>query len=227
MSSGDRNVRVVTKDFVYEQIKQKIITGSLQPNENVVEESLAKELDVSRTPLRGALQQLEHEELLVRKQNGRLKVAPISATEAKEIFMIRSRLEGLVARDAAERATKKDITYLKHITKMIEDAEVQGIQEDQVYFGMKFHTYLYEISGNKTATKLLNLLNDHINRYRRLGLINRAEQLDKNKDDHALILDYIEKGDLEKAELFAQDHVNSSMEAAIERIKNSQFVKQN
>ncbi|MFC4559322.1 GntR family transcriptional regulator [Virgibacillus kekensis] len=220
--NSNRNIRVVTKDFVYDQIKQKIISGRLKPDDNVVEESLAKEYEVSRTPLRGALQQLEHEELLVRKPNGRMKVAPITAKEAREIFMVRSRLEGIIAIDAAKHITRKDITFLKHIAYMIEECSEQGLHHDQVDYGMKFHSYLYEISGNKAATKILNLLNNHINRYRRLGLIDKTKRINKEVDDHALILEYIAMGEKNKAELAAQQHVINSMNAAIERIKEFQ-----
>lgn len=213
------NSRVVTKDFIYEAIKHKIISGSLKPDENIIEEGLAREFEVSRTPLRGALQQLEHEELLVRKQNGRLKVAPISAAEARDIFNVRSMLEGYVARDAARHATKKDILHLKHLVRMIQEASEQGAESEQVEYGMQFHSYLYALSGNRTAAKILNLLNDHINRYRRLGLVGKSERLEGSLDDHALILEYIIDGDEKSAERTAQQHVTRSMEKAIEKIE--------
>ncbi|WP_077325642.1 GntR family transcriptional regulator [Virgibacillus siamensis] len=213
------NSRVITKDYVYAEIKDKIISGSLQPDENIVEENLAREFDVSRTPLRSALQQLEYEELLVRKPNGRLKVAPISVSEARDIFNVRSLLEGYVARDAAKHATEKDKLYLKHLVRMLQESSEQGAETEQVKYGMQFHAYLYEISGNRTAAKILNLLNDRINRYRRLGLLGRSERIEGKKDDHALILDYIVNGDEKNAEHAAQQHVNRSMEKAVERIR--------
>src|SRR3954454_16673108 len=94
------NRRLSTKDIVYFEIKKRIIESVLKPNQPINEENLASELQISRTPIREALQRLEIEELIIRQSNGRLRVAPISVQEAEEIFHIRSLLEGLVTRDA-------------------------------------------------------------------------------------------------------------------------------
>ncbi|MGM0943043.1 MAG: GntR family transcriptional regulator [Bacillota bacterium] len=212
-------MRLGTKDYVYEEIKNKIICGQMEPNQDVIEKSLAKELEVSRTPLRAALQQLEFEELLVRKQNGRLKVAPLSITEAREIFEIRSILEGKIARDATKHATEKDIYHLKNITLLINKAKKQGLEDDHIQYGMEFHSYLYELSGNKTAKKILLTLNNHINRYRRLGLIQTTDSTENQLDDHALILDHMIKGDAHQAELISQQHVMKSLDTAIKKME--------
>src|SRR5690625_193885 len=63
-----------TADYAYQILKKNILTGKLAPEALIVEEQLASELDISRTPLREALQRLEIEELVVRRPNGRQKV---------------------------------------------------------------------------------------------------------------------------------------------------------
>src|SRR5690625_6387820 len=62
-----------TADYAYQILKKNILTGKLAPEALIVEEQLASELDISRTPLREALQRLEIEELVVRRPNGRLR----------------------------------------------------------------------------------------------------------------------------------------------------------
>lgn len=213
----NRQSRMVTKDFAYFEIKKKIINGELTPDQDVVEENLAIELGVSRTPLREALHRLEYEELVVRKTNGRLKVASISVKEAEEIFIVRSLLEGVVAKDSARNASKKDIDHLKDIVKMIEKAINEGRDGDLVYYGTQFHSYLYSISGNQTVIKILNMLNGHISRYRRLGLI--ENRVVHNEEDHGRILKYIINRDADGAEMAMRNHIQGSLTTAIEKIK--------
>ena len=87
------NSRLSTKDFVYFEIKKRIIEGVLKASQPINQESLASELEMSRTPIREALQRLENEELIIRQPNGRLKVSPISIQEVQETFNVRSLLE--------------------------------------------------------------------------------------------------------------------------------------
>ncbi|NRG43991.1 GntR family transcriptional regulator [Bacillus sp. CRN 9] len=94
--------RVSAKDIVYTKLKKGIISCEFKPGQAIIEDDLASELEVSRTPLREALQRLEIEELVIRQQNGRLKVAPVSVKEVKELFLVRSMLEGIVVLEAIE-----------------------------------------------------------------------------------------------------------------------------
>src|SRR5690625_2261069 len=110
--------KVSTRDFAYTEIKKLIITWTLSPEDPIVEDRLATQLDISRTPLREALQRLEMEELVVRQMNGRLKVAPISIQEVKEIFTVRSKLEEIVVSQAVNQATESDVHHLSNVTLM-------------------------------------------------------------------------------------------------------------
>src|SRR6478736_666407 len=101
-----KNRRLSTKDFVYFEIKKRIIESVLKPDQPINEESLAAEVQISRTPIREALQRLEIEELIIRQPNGRLKVAPITTQEVNELFNVRSLLEGLITREATIKATE-------------------------------------------------------------------------------------------------------------------------
>lgn len=219
MNNLNSRARRVTKDIVYYDIKQKIITGELEPDQSLIEETIAAELQISRTPLREALQRLEMEELVVRQPNGRLKIASISKKEVQEIFMVRSMLEGIIAKDAAKLATEKDVQALTKIVEHIEQASKQGNNEDIIFYGSQFHNYLYELSGNKTAIKILNMLNDHISRYRRLIPKHSKGRGGKTFQEHQNILNCIAAKDGEAAESAIQEHIMNSLGTAIESIE--------
>jgi DNA-binding GntR family transcriptional regulator len=214
------NRRLSTKDFVYFEIKKRIIESVLQPGQPINEENLASELQISRTPVREALQRLEIEELIIRQPNGRLKVAPISTQEVKEIFHIRGLLEGLLIREATIKATAEDIQKLGSITQHIVEAAENDKREDVVKFGSEFHTTVYHLSGNKTAVKMLVQLNDHISRYRRIAPTESNTRGKKAALEHKEIFAAIEQKDFEKAELLMRNHINNSLAAAIESIES-------
>src|SRR5699024_9302330 len=132
--------KVSARDFAYIEIKEQIIKGKLEPDTPIVEDHLATELEISRTPLREALHRLEVEELVERQNNGRLKVAPISKKEVEEIFTIRSKLEGIVVMQATENATEEDLFHLSTITRMIKESLKKGLQENVLYYGSEFHS---------------------------------------------------------------------------------------
>ncbi|MBT2654432.1 GntR family transcriptional regulator [Bacillus sp. ISL-18] len=219
LNSSQMNRRLSTKDFVYFEIKKKIIEGILAPDQPINEEYLATELNISRTPIREALQRLEIEELIQRLPNGRLKVAPISIQEVEEIFHVRSLLEGLIAREATTKATANDIQKLGQFTQLIVTAANNDRGEEVVYYGSEFHSYLYQISKNKTANKILNQLNDHISRYRRLGPIKNNERSRKAAKEHQEMFEAISNKNPDKAEKLMREHINNSLKAAVHTIE--------
>ena len=213
------NRRLSTKDIVYFEIKKRIIEGVLKPNQPINEEKLAAELQISRTPIREALQRLEIEELIIRQSNGRLRVAPISVQEVEEIFHIRSLMEGLVTRDATINATERDIEKLEYYTNRIVEAAENDQRKEVVDYGSEIHTLIYEISGNKTALKILNQLNDHISRYRRIAPTKSNIRGKVAAQEHMELFKTISKKDHEKAEVLMREHIKNSLAAAIASIE--------
>lgn len=204
--------RVSAKDIAYSEIKERVIKCSFKPGEQIVEDELAKELEISRTPLREALQRLEIEELVERQPNGRLKVASISVQEVKELFLVRSLLEGIIIVEAIDNITENDIKHLAYHAFMIKNNSTKSNYEDVDHFGGQFHTTLYTLSNNQTVIKILFQLNDKISRYRRI-----AHQVDvkKTSDEHEEILNFIIQKDKVNAELAIKKHILDSMEQAV------------
>ncbi|MED4955572.1 GntR family transcriptional regulator [Paenibacillus macerans] len=200
------------------EIKERIISGKLKPDSSLIEENFASDLQISRTPLREALQRLEIEDLVVRQPNGRLKVAPISQQEVQELFTVRSLLEGLVVRSAALEATSADLEVLSNILEQIKRAAEQGDEEDILEYGSQFHSQLYKLSRNKTAVKLLGSLNDHINRYRRLVSRFETGRDGKAYMEHKKILDSLKDRDPDKAEQAMKEHILNSLHSVVDKI---------
>src|SRR5690625_3071545 len=126
------------KEFAYLEIKYRIIKGELSPNEQLLEIPLSKSLKISRTPLREAIYKLEFEGLVVRQNNNRLKVAPISIKEVIEIFTVRCKLEEIAVEEATERAKETDLFNLESIVTLINNSYKNNQIDQVLYYGEKF-----------------------------------------------------------------------------------------
>lgn len=215
--SSNAKTRRLSKDHAYISLKQKIIDNVFEPDQIVREENLATLLGISRTPLREAIQRLENEDFLIRQTNGRLKVASITRKEVEEIFLIRSMLEGFIAKHAAQNATGEDILNLTIMLEKIKKSFQLGYSQDFVSYGFEFHDYLSEISNLKMFGKILDLLRDHALRY--CNFVSLKGDWNKQADEeHSLVLQYIKEKNGEGAEKAMQDHILSSLETALENI---------
>ncbi|WP_445487820.1 GntR family transcriptional regulator [Niallia sp. 03133] len=210
--------RRLTKDHAYSVLKQKIIDGRLKPDEIVREEQLASMLEISRTPLREAIQRLELEDFLIRQTNGRLKVASVNKKEMEEIFLIRSMLEGSIAKSAALLASDQDIINLTNLLKKLKTSFQQRSNQEFVSYGFEFHDYLGKISGLATFEKILYMLRDHSLRYCRIVSAN-GDWDAKADEEHSLILQKIMERNPEAAEKAMKDHILSSLATAMVHIE--------
>jgi DNA-binding GntR family transcriptional regulator len=99
-------------DQAYRALREDITTGTLQPGQRLTERGLAEHLGVSPTPVREALQRLEHERLIERDAVRAIRVADPSVAKLRELSLIEVALQGVAARLAAERATAAEVAAI-------------------------------------------------------------------------------------------------------------------
>jgi DNA-binding GntR family transcriptional regulator len=147
---------------VYEALRAAILGGDLQAGERLVETQLADWLQVSRTPLREALRQLQQEGLVTADGSSGLRVTTLTPTEAIELYDCRIALEGLAAAGACTHATPEQ---LNQIETYVLEAEAAGRQTPQsvtcqqlLELDYQFHRLIAESSGNCRLVSLLDTL---------------------------------------------------------------------
>jgi len=219
MNEVSQNRRLSAPDFAYQTLKNQIINGTLAPDQPIVEQTLSEKLEVSRTPLREAIQRLEYEDLLTRRNNGRLKVSSISIKEVEEIFIVRSKLEAVAVEQAIDNMTKADEEKLSHLTLMIEEMSKQKVIEEVVNYGEQFHKYIYQLSNNQTVIKILLQLKDHIDRYRRLIPLEKSHKSKYQVNDHRLILNFMIDRNKDEAKHAMEEHIITSMHSIVRKVK--------
>ena len=98
---------------VFSKIREDILSGKYKEHEELKEVAIGEEMGVSRTPVREAFRQLELEGLIQIIPNRGAYVTGISAKDVRDIYMIRSRLEGLCARWATANITKEQLDEME------------------------------------------------------------------------------------------------------------------
>jgi DNA-binding GntR family transcriptional regulator len=203
-------------DGGYRELRKAIVTGSLQPNERLVEADLTERLGVGRAAVRTTLARLEQEGLVIRERNRGARVRLIDEDEAVEILEARAVLEALAARGAARRAGADDVAELRAILatmrSRLDDGDLLGASERNA----ALHARILALSGKETARRLVGSLNSQLVRfqYRTILVPGRAE---RSFLEHTAIVDAIAAGDADAAEAAMRGHlerVTAALQAA-------------
>jgi DNA-binding GntR family transcriptional regulator len=209
-------------DEAFDCLQTAIVKGDLIPGEKIGEVELCSRFDLTRGPLREALGRLESRGLLVRRPHAGVKVVAVSAEELIELYRIREIMEGLAARQAAERMTDEEIADL-HATldaheKMIE--ETQGQAYYQAEGDYDFHHRIATGSRNaKLAQMLLGDLYYLVRMYRyRLSTATGRPQIALK--EHRRVAEAIAQRDGELAEFLMKRHINAARKNIEKRIQN-------
>ncbi len=195
---------------VFNKIREDILSGVYQENEELKENTIGIELGVSRTPVREALRQLELEGLVTIIPNKGAYVTGITSKDIHDIYIIRSYLEGLCAKWACENITEEQIEALDEILYLSEFHTRRSHNEQLVELDNKFHHLIYKASGSKILNHVLSDFHHYVERIRKITL-SRSSRATKSNEEHALILDAIKKRDSELAESLAHDHIMNTI----------------
>lgn len=199
---------------VFNRLREDILSGKYEQEEELREITIASDFGVSRTPVREALRQLELEGLVRIIPNKGAYVTGISGKDIHDIYHIRSYLEGLCARWACEHITKEQLEQLEEIVYLCEFHAKKKHLDQIVELDNRFHEIIYEACESKMLEHMLRDFHHYVERVRRISLAgeNRAETSNK---EHMAIFQALKKGDVELAEKLAHEH----MLRAIENLK--------
>ena len=184
--------------------------GKYQADEELRETTLGKELGVSRTPVREALRQLELEGLVKIIPNRGAYVIGISEKDVHDIYMIRSELEGLCVRMAAEHITKEKIEELEEALVLSEYHLEKDNMEQLTELDGRFHQILYAASESRILEHVLSDFHKYVQLARR-NSVKEKSRAKKSIEEHRQILNAIKDGNADEAENFANEHILNVM----------------
>ncbi|MEX0604275.1 MAG: GntR family transcriptional regulator [Marinobacter sp.] len=208
-------------DDAFDCLQTAIVKGDLAPGEKIGEIELCARFNLTRGPLREALGRLESRGLLVRRPHAGVKVVSVSADELIELYHIRETMEGLAARQAAERMTDAEIADLyatldSHET-MIEQAHGQAYYQGEGDYD--FHHRI--ATGSRNAKLAQMLLGDlyYMVRMYRYRLSTSAGRPHKALGEHRRIVEAIAQRDGELAEFLMRRHINAARKNIEQKIR--------
>lgn len=191
---------------VFHKIREDILNGKYKQNEELREASIGEELGVSRTPVREAFRQLELEGLLKMVPNKGTYVTGITRKDVKDIYMIRSLLEGLCARLATANITSEQLGEMEENVYLSEFYENKGHYEQMAELDNRFHEILYEACDSKMLQNQLRVFHQYVYRIRKMTLSSEKRGKASNLE-HKEIMEAIKSRDAQKAEKLANLHM--------------------
>jgi DNA-binding GntR family transcriptional regulator len=198
------------RESVYEQLKMRILKGTLKPGTRLMEVELADDLGVSRTPVREAMRQLEKEGLVEIKPKRGAYVSNISVDDMIDTLIVRKELEGLCAELAAKAINEELSEQLEGIMRQYTQAINNADTEEIIHYDEAFHRCVSEITGNRTLIETYTICQDRTLRFRYL-YYEDFKRYESMPAEHKAIADAIESGDAERARRTAEEHAEQLM----------------
>lgn len=198
----------------YELIKDLIISGQISPGSRIVITKLAEKYNISRTPFREALRQLEKDGLLESDNLGS-KVVELDSDDFDELYECRILLEADVIKNATKNIRSDQLTELQEILNKVGEL-LEGPPDDHqqieiLKLNTKFHESLANASTNKRLTQLLDQVRNLLLLYR-ANILKIPEHNAAIYQEHKTIFNAVKAGEHEKA-----------MEVVIAHLKNDRL----
>ena len=213
MSSTDIGCKQKIKNFVYETIKEKIITCTYRPGSVLNETQLASEFGLSRTPIREATTLLESEGFLQIIAKKGILVTDILLSDVAQIFQVRMEIEPLALKLSAPNITRDEILHCK---KLFTSETIQSANCKQNYkHDLEMHKSFVTHCNNIYIIDMMKKVFDKNMRIITYSSENKAH-LQKACQDHIEILDFILKNDFDSAAEKLRSHIAECRNAAFD-----------
>ena len=211
-----RLIRRTTTNIVADELRSRILSGQLKEGEQIRQEAIARELGVSRIPVREALRQLEAEGLITLVSHKGAEVTRLEPDEIAEYFDLRVVLETWLIKEAVKKISKADLQKAeKLINAMRDDAEI----EEWGTLNCQFHECLLKAANRPATLKILSRVHDNIDRYVRLQITLTKDGRDQAEKEHRAILKAAEEQDAATAASLLTDHINNVRDELLVSLK--------
>lgn len=197
------------RQIAYNKLREMILSGELKQEEPLIEKKLIERLQVGRTPLREAIQQLRQEDTLEVIPRSGTFVRPVDTEEIVAVFQARLVMEPEVARIAADKADRTILIKLRQIIEDDRDPDIM-IRRD-----IDFHRFLYHSTRNRYLIRAMDVVCFQDQRIRTMS-IHALEDLSETRREHLAVIDHILENDAEKAAQAMRAHIAHALETALE-----------
>lgn len=190
-------------------LRDRILNESYKCGDKLNELTLAKELKISRTPIREALKQLELEGLVESIPNKGVYVKGFSPRDIDDMFEIRLSLEGLAVSFAIDRMDEVHLAKIKEVFELLEFYTTKGDFDKVNDFNILFHESIYQATQSTYFEQILKDIHYYVSVTSRHSIA-RPERLESSLVEHRAILEAIVDGDKDEATERIQRHIRKT-----------------
>lgn len=203
-------------------LSDAIWTGRIAPGSKILEEQIAREFGTSRSPVREAMRVLASKGLVEIQPNRGARVIEITESRMRDLYAIRSVLEGLAARLASEHVTTEDLDHLRASSEAMRAAVVD--QEQDAYFdaNQAFHTAIARLSGSDRLQELLDDWPVQIYRFFFPRSYLDLSHVGLYIGSHDAVIEAFERHDADSAERLMRRHADDSLQEALLLIRTNE-----
>lgn len=207
------------REITYNKILEDILQGTIHDGEKLLEVELAEKFQVSRTPVREALIQLEREGFVVIEKDKGAVVKATTVKQVEDFYDIVGQLEGYATRMVvAQKITRQDISYLKALQK-----EMGAVLKTKNYLqyaehNIKFHSFFTKRYANDALDQIVSDLRLKIRKIALLGLA-LPMHIDQYVTSHRNIINAVSSGNAIEAGKLMADHVHDAKIFLVEIMK--------
>lgn len=203
-------------ELTYSTIRNKIISGEIQPGEWIRQEKLAQQLEVSHTPIRQALDWLVADGLAERVAHKGVRISKINEKEIAEIFFLRLLLDPIIARLAAKNISEDQLGRLKLIIQNIEKMTSIYDMPNRRSLNREFHMTICVSTGNGTLARIYEILWNRFPDWMFYEGLHKdpdsiAKRFTKENKEHKKIIKALELHDSNLAKRLTTEHIRDFM----------------
>ncbi|EOM74858.1 GntR family transcriptional regulator [Rhodococcus rhodnii] len=202
-----------TAVLIANQLREKVLDGSFGPGEQLSEASLAGQLEVSRGPVREALQRLSQEGLLVSHRNRGVFVVELSADDVAEIYAARDAVETAAAQTVFGFPKTRKRAAVATLSKIVDGMPALIASGDWARVAkqdLAFHQALVDATGNSRLVRIYSTLAAE-SRMCMVHLANAYNRPHVLADEHRHLVDLLDSGALPELEAAIHEHMDTAV----------------
>lgn len=216
-------IRKSLGQHIFAHLKKAILKGDISPGNRLIENRIAKDLKISRTPVREAFHKLEREGLIKQIPQGGYAVTGLTREDIEDLFGIRSLLESYAAGLAAKNHSPEDLELLEEKNRAFQRCLDQEQLGQLPKINTDFHDILYAMSGRPLLVKMISQIQAQIYRFRNL-ILNDKKNAEISLKLHLALVEALKVRDADQVEKLLKEHILRGQTFVLASLKNKKEV---
>lgn len=209
-STPSKEQRLSSRERVYQTLRAWIIDGTLEPDEKIADMEIAKYFNVSRTPVREAIQLLADQHLVNISPGRESRIAPIQYEQAEQFYTMMAELQALAVEFAFPKITAQVLEKLEKLNASLSVSEADLPSDPITEWDRSFHNAFFELADNDFLRQFCDTLYIHIKRIEYL-YYERHSDGQVSQKEHQRIIDALKAGDREEAKAAMRENWLSTL----------------